>query len=84
MIEEIIDIHKEHGQLSWMRALCSIVILTGCTAILLQLLLVIIFCIVYKDLSVLQHVEWMQPITLIGIALTGKAVQKKIENGKSK
>lgn len=77
---DLIKIHSDdNGQLSWMRAACSVALLTGCVSILLQLLLAIIFCIVHDDLSVLENIEWMQPIALIGIALTGKVAQKQTE-----
>ena len=61
-------IHDDsHGNLSWMRVACSVALLTGVLAIFIQL----------------AHIEWMQPIALIGIAMTGKTAQKKIEGGKS-
>lgn len=67
------------GELSWMRAGCSVALITGCFAILIQLFLAVVVSIAKQDLSQLSHVEWLQPITLIGVALTGKVAQKKQE-----
>lgn len=78
-------IHEDaHGNLSWMRVACSFALLTGVLAIFIQLLTacaVVFFTA--KGMEELQHVEWMQPIALIGVALTGKTAQKQIEGGKS-
>jgi hypothetical protein len=38
-----------------------------------------VVAIITRDLSQLSHIEWMQPIALIGVALTGKVAQKKTE-----
>ena len=67
------------GELSWMRVGCSAALLTGCFAILIQLFLAVVVSIAKQDLSELSHIEWMQPITLIGVALTGKVAQKREE-----
>jgi hypothetical protein len=79
-------VHQDsNGQLSWMRVACSVALLTGVLAIFIQLGIscAVIFC-TDKGMEELQHVEWMQPIALIGIAMTGKTAQKKIEtDGKS-
>jgi hypothetical protein len=78
-------IHEDgHGNLSWMRVACSVALLTGVLALFIQLFTacaVVFFTA--KGMEELQHVEWMQPIALIGISLTGKTAQKKIEGGKS-
>jgi len=42
----------------------------------------VVVSIARQDLSELAHIEWMQPITLIGVALTGKVAQKKQEASK--
>jgi len=79
-MKSLLEIHQEaNGQLSWMRIACSLALLTGCYAIVIQLLLAVVVAIITSDLSQLSYIEWMQPITLIGVALTGKAAQKKIE-----
>lgn len=78
----LIETLSNNGELSWMRVGCSIALLTGSFAILIQLFLAVVVSISRQDLSELAHIEWMQPITLIGVALTGKAVQKKQEASK--
>lgn len=78
--ELVYRIHSDNDQnLSWMRVACSIVLLTGCLAILVQLFLAVIVSIAREDLSQLSNIEWLQPITLIGVALTGKVAQKREE-----
>ena len=80
MLNKLTEIHQEaNGQLSWMRVACSLALLTGCYAIVIQLLLAVVVAIITRDLSQLSHIEWMQPIALIGVALTGKVAQKKTE-----
>ena len=84
MKDILIKIHTDGigGQISWMRIGCSIALLTGSFAILIQLFLAVVVSIARQDLSELAHIEWMQPITLIGVALTGKVAQKKQEASK--
>jgi hypothetical protein len=80
MLNKLIEVHQDGtGQLSWMRFGCSLALVTGCLAIIIQLLCAVVVSIIVKDLGQLSNIEWMQPITLIGVALTGKAVQKKTE-----
>ena len=67
------------GNMSWMRVGCSVLPLTGCSSILIQLLLAVVVCIINGNLSELSNIEWMQPVSLMGIALTGKVVQKQTE-----
>jgi len=55
-----------------MRIACTAILLTGVYAILIQLAM----C---DSVHELTHVEWMQPITLIGTALAGKVGQKQVE-----
>lgn len=79
--ESIAQIHQDSkGNLSWMRVACSAALLTGCWAIVIQLL---IACVVVfftdKGMEELTHIEWMQPVALIGVALAGKVGQKQIE-----
>jgi hypothetical protein len=70
----------DKGFPSWVRVACSVVVLTGCFAIILQLLLAIaVILFTSKGMEELAHIEWLQPITLIGIGLTGKVAQKQIE-----
>lgn len=85
MKDILIKIHTDGigGQVSWMRVGCSIALLTGSFSILIQLFLAVVVSIAKEDLSELAHVEWMQPITLIGVALTGKVVQKRDEIAKT-
>jgi hypothetical protein len=74
MKEFLKDAHKDDkGLPSWLRVACSIIILTGCLSILLQLLM----C--GNNTALYKNIEWIQPITLIGIGLTGKVAQKQIE-----
>jgi hypothetical protein len=78
------EMHRDnHGNLSWMRVACTVALLTGVLAIFIQLF---IACAVVfftsKGMEELAHIEWMQPIALIGLSFTGKAAQKKIEGGK--
>lgn len=61
-----------NGNMSWMRVACSMILLTGVLSIAVQLGM----C---KDVEDLHYIEWMQPVTLIGVALTGKTAQKKLE-----
>lgn len=81
-IAALIETHSNNGEISWMRVGCSIALLTGSFAILIQLFLAVVVSIARQDLSELAHIEWMQPITLIGVALTGKVAQKKQEASK--
>jgi len=81
-IAALIETHSDNGDLSWMRVGCSIALLTGSFAILIQLFLAVVVSIARQDLSELAHIEWMQPITLIGVALTGKVAQKREETTK--
>jgi Na+-translocating ferredoxin:NAD+ oxidoreductase RnfE subunit len=67
----------DKGQPSWLRVACSIIIITGCLSIFIQLLMCGFNTELYKN------IEWMQPITLIGIGLTGKVAQKQIEKTNS-
>ena len=85
MKDILIKIHTDGigGQISWMRIGCSIALLTGSFAILIQLFLAVVVSIARQDLSELAHIEWMQPITLIGVALTGKVAQKREEASKA-
>jgi len=78
----LIETLSNNGELSLMRVGCSIALLTGSFAILIQLFLAVVVSISRQDLSELAHIEWMQPITLIGVALTGKVAQKKQEASK--
>jgi hypothetical protein len=78
----LIETHSNNGEISWMRVGCSIALLTGSFAILIQLFLAVVVSIARQDLSELAHIEWMQPITLIGVALTGKVAQKREETTK--
>jgi len=78
----LIETLSNNGELSWMRVGCSIALLTGSFAILIQLFLAVVVSIARQDLSELAHIEWMQPITLIGVALTGKVAQKREETTK--
>lgn len=78
----LIETHSNNGEISWMRVGCSIALLTGSFAILIQLFLAVVVSISRQDLSELAHIEWMQPITLIGVALTGKVAQKREETTK--
>ena len=61
-----------NGNMSWMRVACSVILLTGVLTIIVQLAM----C---RNVEDLHYIEWMQPVTLIGVALTGKTAQKKLE-----
>ncbi len=77
-LEKIHDDGK--GNLSQMRVMCSLALLTGCGSILIQLFTacaVVLFTA--KGMEQFSHIEWMQPIALIGIAMGGKSAQKQIE-----
>jgi hypothetical protein len=84
-MNQLEKIHEDgQGNLSWMRVACSFALLTGVLAIFIQLFIacaVVVFTA--KGMEELAHIEWMQPIALIGIAMTGKTAQKQIEGGKS-
>jgi hypothetical protein len=80
-MNQLEKIHNDgKGNLSWMRVACSVALLTGVLAIFIQLLTacsVVFFTA--KGMEELTHIEWMQPIALIGLSFTGKAAQKQIE-----
>tara|TARA_R110000868_G_scaffold261078_1_gene519178 strand:- start:32 stop:310 length:279 start_codon:yes stop_codon:yes gene_type:complete len=77
----LIKTHSDgDGELSWTRVGCSIILLTGVFLLVVQLLLaVVVILLTSKGMEELAHIEWMQPISLIGVALAGKVTQKKIE-----
>ena len=79
--ESVAQIHQDgKGNLSWMRVACSIALLTGCWAIVIQLYTVcaVVFFTV-KVMEELTDIERIQPVALFGVALAGKVGQKQIE-----
>jgi hypothetical protein len=77
----LIKIHSDgNEQISWIRVGCSLILITALFLLVAQLLLAMaVILFTDKGMEELAHIEWMQPIAMIGIALTGKVAQKREE-----
>jgi hypothetical protein len=77
----LIKIHSDgNEQISWIRVGCSLVLITALFLLVAQLFLAMaVILFTDKGMEELAHIEWMQPIAMIGIALAGKVAQKREE-----
>lgn len=78
--EVLFKIHSDNDQnISWIRAGCTLLLLTGTWSIIAQVTVALFICMIKGNMSQMANVEWMQPIALITAALAGKVSQKQVE-----